>query len=515
MVVVDPRRSETAQKADQYLSIVPGTDVLFLLALLHEIFLLDRDKIGKSGFYLKRMDLIKEVASGFSPAKVAALVGIAEEQIKQLALDFSNAKSAVCYGRMGVSVQKFGTVCQWLINALNIVTGNFDNPGGHMFTTPAVKVRKGSKASLPPKWTSRVSGHPEIIGELPVAVLAEEMTTTGPGQIKAFVCSAGNPVLSTPNGEGLDKALAGLEFMVSIDIYLNETSRHADIILPPATGLEVDHFDLIFNALAVRNTAKYSPALFKPEHGMRYDWQIFKALTKRLDKSKKSLWQSMMFYWQTPTRLLNIALKTGPYGKWKNGKWNIGGLSLNKLKKYPQGIDFGPLKSVMPKNLLTANKKIDLAPQEFVSEISSVNKHFFGGNYKRIALILISRRQLRSNNSWMHNSERLVKGDDRCTVQVNPLDAQSIGLKHGNIVEVRSEQGAIQLKLEATDEMMPGVVSIPHGWGHGRAGTRQSVANQNAGSSINTLTSNKLLDGLSGNAALSGVPVSLHAVDDS
>ena len=273
------------------------------------------------------------------------------------------------------------------------------------------------------------------------------------------------------------------------------------------------NFDLIFNALAVRNTAKYSPALFKPENTMRYDWQILKALTKRLDESKKSWMQRVSFEWRTPTRLLNLALKTGAYGKLRNNRLNPGGLSLGKLKKHPHGLDFGPLQPVMPKLLFTADKKIDLAPADFISELDVVDNYFFNSSYQKKPLVLISRRHLRSNNSWMHNSERLTKGIDRCTVQVNPKDARTAGLEHGNVVQVKSEQGSIQLKLETTDEMMPGVISIPHGWGHGREGTKQKIANQRAGSSINTLTSSKDLDSLSGNAALSGVPVSLHAVD--
>ena len=500
MVVIDPRKSETAQKADEYLPVVPGTDVLLLLALIHELFRLELVDVSKSESYLKGVELLKEAVAEFSPAKVSSIVGISVRNIEQLAIEFSQAKSAVCYGRMGVSVQQYGTLCQWLINALNILSGNFDKAGGHMFTTPAVKVRKAGRPPGPPRWKSRVSGQAEVIGELPIAVLAEEITTPGPGQIKAFICSAGNPVLSSPNGTTLDTALNELEFMVSIDIYLNETSRHADIILPPATGLEVDHYDLIFNALAVRNTAKYSPALFNPTTDARSDWQIFKTLTKRLDTSKKSWLQKMSFNWQTPNRLLNLALKTGPYGKLRNNRFNPGGLTLSKLKKHPHGIDFGPLKSVMPKLLFTADKKIDLAPADFISEVEAVGNYFFNGHYLQKPLVLISRRHLRSNNSWMQGIERLAGGSNKCTLQMNPHDAQANKLTDNAVVKVNSNTGSIEVTLEVTDSMMPGVVSLPHGW-----------SNTERGASINNLTNETKIDKLSGNAAFSGIEVQVSS----
>jgi anaerobic selenocysteine-containing dehydrogenase len=494
VVVIDPRRTETANKADQHLFIKPATDVYLLLALLNEIIGNNLVTLNEAASYTANLEKVKEIVAPYTAESVASITGIGATEIKQLAIGFCAAESAVCYGRMGVSVQEFGTVCQWLINVLNIITGNFDSPGGHMFTTPAVRIVRGRPRNHTPRWYSRVSNKPEIIGELPTAVLAEEMTTSGEGQVRGFVVSAGNPVISAPNGKNLGEALAELDYMVAIDIYINETTRHANIILPPTTGIEADHYDLVFNSFAVRNTSKYSPALFTGGAGRQHDWQIFKKLAREI-KPSSSLKAKLLNWWQTPTRLLNLGLKTGPYSKSHH-------LSLRKLRANPHGIDLGPLVSTMPAKLYTTDKKINLAPDILISGMDDVANGFREAG-SAVGLKLITRRHLRSNNSWMQGIERLTGGNNKFTLQMSPHDAQTIGLADKMMVSVSSTTGSLAAPLEVTNEMMPGVVSLPHGW---------SSSEESDAASINDLTDESLTDNLSGNAAFSGVEVKVGPV---
>lgn len=485
VVVVDPRKTETAKKADQHLFIKPEADVYLLLAMLNEAFENNLVDLKKSASYITNLKAIQQLVTPYSPEQVAQITGINATKIKTFSAEFSKSKTAVCYGRMGVSVQKYGTICQWLINVLNIVTGNLDNAGGHMFPKPAVHVRRGKNRKIAPRWYSRISNKPEFMGELPTSVLTEEITTDGKDKIRGFVVSAGNPVVSSPNGSQLAKVLENLDFMVSIDIYINETSQYANIILPPATGLEVDHYDLAFYNLAVRNVAKYSPALFKPASNTQYDWQIFKALSNRIDYSK-SIKNKLIDWWKTPTRLLNLGLKTGPYRKPHK-------LNLKKLKDNPHGIDLGPLTSMLPKHLYTPDKKIDLAPEILLEGMEEVHSNFKKEN-KPSGLKLISRRHLRSNNSWMKNIDRLKGGSNTCTLQMNPIDTHE--LKDKSKVKVSSKTGSIEVALEITEDMMPGVVSLLHG----------------ANPSINDLTNERRLDAITGNAAFMGIEVDISKI---
>jgi anaerobic selenocysteine-containing dehydrogenase len=499
MVVIDPRRSETAEKADRHHFIKPGTDVFLLSSMLHILLhekLIDSDKVGS---WVRGMEKLGELFAPFKPELAAQLTGIPAEDIKTLAREFAQAESAVCYARMGASTQAHGTLCQWLCNLINIVTGNFDRPGGAMFASPAVAVVKGRKNKGTQhkynRFQSRVRGLPEFNDELPVAAMAEEILTAGEGQIRAMIISAGNPVLSTPNGTQLEKALKQLDFMVSIDIYLNETSRFADIILPPQTGLESEHFDLVFNNLAVRNTAKYAAPLFEGEKGTKADWEIFKELTKRL--KPLSMKEKAMDFMITPANFLNEGLKNGPYD-----------LSLKKLKAAPHGLDLGPLKPQLPERLFTEDKMVDLVPELFVNYLKQLSLTVPDSD----ALLLVGRRHLRSNNSWMHNSQRLVKGPMRCTLLIHPDDAKARNLTHEKSAKVSSEKGSVEIMVEVSDEMMPGVVSIPHGYGHHRKGSKWKIAEMHAGVSINDLTDEEMLDGISGNTAFSGVEVKVAAL---
>lgn len=506
MVVVDPRRSETALRADSHHFIVPGTDAAMLLAMLHTLL---SEGLAQSGRLTPMLDAdlssLEPLVQGFAPEQVAATTGMTAGAIRQLARDFAGAESAVCYGRMGLSTQPFGSLCNWLIVVLNIVTGNLDRVGGAMFPTPALDTLPAGGRGHVGRWSSRVRGVPEFGGELPVAVLAEEILTEGPGRIRAMVTSAGNPVLSTPNGAQLDEALSGLDFMLAVDIYINETTRHADIILPPTTGLETGHYDLAFHGLAVRNTTRYSPPTLPAAPGARHDWQIFRALRAALlahapDPDDRGAMTDAM----DPEQLLDFGLASGPYGA-NSGRTPP--LSMEVLRENPSGVDLGPLQPRLPERLFPSDARICLIPEFVVPEIARARALL---EKPRDGLLLIGRRSLRDNNSWMHNSHRLNTGRDRCTVLVHPLDARDRDIADGEIVTVRSRVGEVQIEVCISEEIMPGVLSIPHGFGHGRAGTRMSHANGRPGVSVNDLTDDLFCDEPSGNAALNGVPVTLQ-----
>jgi len=517
IVLIDPRHNETARFADQHIFIRPGTDVLLLLALLYVVF---EEKLTQPAPYTKGVETVASFVTEFPPERVAEITGIESNQIRALAREFAAADSAVCYGRIGLSTQEFGGVCQWLINVLNIVTGNLDRPGGAMFTLPAFDpvtapeslAARGSFA----RFHSRVRKLPEFSGELPVAALAEEILTEGDGQAKALVTLAGNPVLSTPNGRELDRALASLEFMVSIDCYINETTRHAHIILPPTSPLERGHYDLAFHLLAVRNTTKFSPPLFPRSAETRHDWEILLELETRMkhDGFISGMRRKVSKQFFTPERILDFGLRFGPYGARLNPFSK--GLTLRKVRKAVHGIDLGPLTPCLPGRLQTTDKLIDLAPEVLVKDIERVKSKFLNvAAYDSNGhLLLIGRRHLRSNNSWMHNSERLVKGNPAkppCTVLMHPTDAANRDLLDGQKVVVRSRVGSIVLPVEISEEIMRGVISIPHGWGHDRDGTQQAVAQQHAGASINDLTDQQTVDALCGTAAFNGTPVTVAA----
>ncbi len=515
LVVIDPRRSETAEIADQHLFIEPGTDVWLLLAMLQVIFAEQLENLGRLEKFATGLDELRDTVAPYTPERAAAHTQIDAACIRDLARRFAKAESAVCYGRMGVSTQVFGALCQWLVQVLNIVTGNLDRPGGAMFTRPAfdalgLSSAMGQRGSYNRRRT-RVRDLPEFGGEFPVAALAEEMLTPGDGQIKALVTAAGNPVLSTPNGRQLDRALAQLEFMVSIDIYINETTRHAHYILPPTFGLERDHYDLIFHTLAIRNTTKYSSALLEPVGDTMHDWQIFDQLVRHIeaaDRSRRRPWlERLRSRWLTPRRTIALGLRFGPYG----AGWNpLGaGLTLAKVAAAPHGIDLGPLQPCLPARLFTRDKTIPLVPPVLKEDLQRLERHVHETQVASPTLHLIGRRDLRTNNSWLHNSRRFIKGPNRCTLLMHPTDAVARQLESGALVTVASRTGSVRVELEVSDEIAPGVVSLPHGWGHDRDGIRLDIARTHPGVSANDLTDEQYLDALCGNAALNGVPVTV------
>ncbi|RBM19349.1 dehydrogenase [Prauserella sp. PE36] len=503
VVVIDPRRTETAGLADEHLFIRPGTDALLLLSLIEVLFAENLVCTGRLTPHLVGVDILREVARGFPAERTEPVTGVPAERVRALARELAETPRAVLYGRVGVCTQEFGGLAAWLVVVVNALTGHLDEPGGAMFTTPAVDVLPlaaltGHRGSFG-TYRSRVRGLPEFGGELPVAALAEEIETPGEGRIRGLITSAGNPVLSTPNGARLERALDGLDFMVSIDPYLNETTRHADVILPPTVHLERSHYELALANYSVRNVAKYSPPVFRRGPDQRHDWEIVLELATRVLGGGAP---ARLLGGLGPEAVLEAGLLAGPHGLRKLHK----GLSLWKLKREPHGVDLGPLERRLPGRLATRGRKVHLAPKSYLDDVPRLRGLL---ERERTGLVLIGRRQLRSNNSWMHNSERLVKGKPRCTLLVHPDDARERGLDDGDRALLSSASGTIAVPVEVTDAIMPGVVSLPHGWGHHRDGVRLGVAAAHAGVSANDVTDERLVDALTGTAALSGVPVEL------
>nr|MBF0681173.1 molybdopterin oxidoreductase family protein [Pseudomonas sp.] len=497
LVVVDPRRSETAAIADQHLFVRPGEDAALLFGLLNTLF--DEGLTRSSHLPVAGLDELRAAVAPFTAEAMGPRCGVPAEQIRQLARDFAAADKAVCYGRMGVSTQAFGTLCQWLVQSINLVTGNLDRIGGALCTEPAVDLVGSTSGGHFNRWQSRVSGLSEYGGELPVSVLAEEMLTEGEGQVRALVTVAGNPVLSTPNGRQLERALDGMEFMLSVDFYINETTRYADLILPPTSPLEHDHYDLTFNLFAVRNVTRFNEAVLVKPAGALHDWEIFVGLAKAFAARTGGELKPTL----APDQIIDLGLRSGLYG----AKSELN-LSLSRLRDYPHGVDLGALKPNLAGRLKTADGQIQAAPALFLGD---VQRFAAATSVQPGQLVLIGRRHVRSNNSWMHNYHRLVKGKPRHQLMMNPVDLDRLELLDGQRVRVRSRVGTIEVEVAASEEMMPGVVSLPHGWGHARPGVQMGIASNQPGASANDLTDERYLDALSGNAALNGVPVSVEA----
>ncbi len=490
LVVVDPRRTETAEAADTHLFVRPGTDAALLAALLLALDEAGLVRPGRLAPFLDGLDAACAALRRFAIPELAAFCAVPEAEIRALAEALGSGEPAVVYGRMGVSTAAFGTLNHWLIQLLNIATGNLDRVGGAMFSSPAIDLVAGSGPGNRGRYRSRVSGHPELLGEFPVVALAEEILTPGEGQVKALVVVAGNPVLSCPDGGTLDSALETLELMVAIDMYVTETSRHAHYILPPCGPLSKDHYPLALGPIAVRNFAKYSPALLPVPEGEKTDWEIVTELARALAQARGLPPANPV----PPRAMLDGMLKRA-------------GLSLAALEAAPHGIDLGPLEpGRLPGRL--RDGVIRCAPPECLADLDRLAAAMAE---PADGLLLIGRRHIRSNNSWLHNSRRLMKGPERCTLLIHPEDARARGIASGDRVRVSSSAGTVEVPAEVTEAIMPGAVSLPHGFGHGRAGVRLSVARARPGASINDLTRRDRFDPLSGNAAFSGTPVEVAA----
>lgn len=557
VVVVDPRRTRTAQVADEHVFIRPGTDALLLFAMVNVLVVEGLAEVGAhlEGF-VEGVDEVRELALGFPPEHVADVCGIDADTIRRMARELAEAPSAAVYGRIGTTTTAFGTTASWLVDVLNVLSGNLDRPGGAMFTKPAAGSPNTSgepgrgRGIRTGRYRSRVRGLEEVFGELPAAVLAEEIQTPGEGKVRAMITLAGNPIVSTPNSERLAAAFDELDFMVSVDIYLNETTRHADVILPAPSPLERSHYDLALYAFGVRDVANYSPPLFEPPADLPPEWRTLLRLTAIVtgqgagadvdaidafvageavrreigvagsaiaDRTVEEI-MGVLAPRIGPERILDLLLRVGPYGDRfvVGGDGDSDGLSLAALEAAPHGIDFGALKPRVPEVLRTTSGRIELAPPVVVADaerlhglVDAWNESVADGTRP---MRLVGRRDLRSNNSWMHNLHPLVKGPDRCTVWVHPTDAERLGLVDGEVARVTARAGEIDIPVQVTDDVMPGVVSIPHGWGHDLPGVEMRVATAHAGVNSNVLADDQELDPLSGNAVLNGIAVALAPV---
>jgi anaerobic selenocysteine-containing dehydrogenase len=523
LIVLDPRRTESVAWADEHHFIRPGGDAAFLWGVLHTLFTESLVDLAAARRQADGVDEMVRLAQRFAPERVASACGVPAETIRRLARDFAGARRAVCYGRVGTSVNEFGCEASWLIDVVNLVTGNLDREGGAMFTTPAIDLgRLGRVFDLSRwnRWKSRVRGLPEFGGQLPVAAMAEEMDTPGEGQIRGFVTVAGNPVLSAPNAGRLERALAGLEFMVSLDFYINETSRHAHIILPARYALERAHVDVVLEAFAVRNKAKYSPKVVEPAPDTREDWEILYDLGMRLgemhfghpvvNRAAKLAWKRGLKL--SPDFIVDLGIRIGPHGdRFIPGSK---GLNLKKIKAQPHGVDLGPLKPQWKERVRTRTGRADLAPAPLVAQTGRLEA-WIGERttaQARGELQLIGRRHVRTNNSWMHNCHSLTKGPDRSALLMNPADAARLRLEGGAVVRIKSRVGEVHAKLELSDAIMPGVVSLPHGFGHEAAKDTMRIAGALPGPNINALTDESLVEPIIGTAVLNGVPVVVEAV---
>ncbi len=503
MVVIDPRRTETAKVADEHLFVRPGSDAALLLALVHVLL---REDLVTPPPYVDHVEDLPGLVADFTPELAERVSGVPAAEVERLARELAAADRAAVYGRLGVSTHGFGSICQWAVTLLNVLTGNLDREGGVMFPEPAIDTvgRRIVSPGHHDVWRSRVRDFPEFAGELPVSVLREEIETPGDGQIRAMVTIAGNPVLSTPDGRALAGALDSLDFMVSIDIYLNETTRHADVVLPVTTALERDQYDLVFHGLAVRNTARFTPALLPKEKGTRHDWEVFGALTSRLSARLgkklplKTRVQQRVRMAASPRLLLPLLLRGNRYG-----------LTWRTLSRHPEGVDLGPLRPCLPDRLQTKGKRVDLTPALVVDDLARLRASLEGApTTDDDELLLIGRRHARDCNSWLHNTSRLTRGKPRHQLLAHPDDLSARGLADGDVVRVSSRVGFVDVECAASEDVMPGVVSLPHGYGHALPGVRLSHASTVPGVSINDLTDPERLD-VSGNAALNGTPVRL------
>ncbi len=504
LLVIDPRRSETADIADQHLFIRPGSDAFLLMAIMRELFVHDLVNLGHLAGIIDGVEDVRAAVEPYTLELAQSQTGIPAEAIATIAQDLAKTDKAVVYGRMGVSVQEFGGLCQWAIQAINLLIGATDSVGGALLTAPAVGyVQPGTPGKGHfDRFRSRISQLPEFAGELPSVVMAEEILTPGEDQIKAMVTIAGNPLISSANTEALETAFENLDFYVAIDFYINATTRHADVILPPTSPLEHDHYDLGFLRLAVHNSTRYNPAIYPKPEGSLDDWEIFNALSEKISALKGLPFEPL----PEPAKVIDRGIQSEQYSAAKGSEW---ALTMDKIKQAPHGIDLGPLTPSMVGRIATENGRINLAPAIYLNDLPRLAERASRARDTEHDLLLIGRRHIRSNNSWMHNYHRLVKGKPRWQLLMNPSDLSARGLKDDDDVVIRSRVGTVTTKVVGSTELMPGVISLPHGWGHTKPGIKMAIASQQEGANCNRLTDDRFFDALCGNAALNGVPVSV------
>jgi anaerobic selenocysteine-containing dehydrogenase len=542
LVVIDPRRSRTAKLAHEHIFIRPGGDAFLLMAMVHTLFQEKLVALGRLEALSAGLEELGQLCASFPPEAVEGACGIPAAEIRRLARELAASPRAAVYGRMGTCTVAFGTLATWLIQVLNILTGNLDRPGGTMFPSPAhlpEPRRAGGKGWGMGRWRSRVGGWPEALGEFPVHAMCEEMETPGPGQVRALVTVAGNPVMALPNAGRVDRALGGLEFMVAVDFYLNPSTRHASVILPPTGPLTSSHYDVTFYNFAVRNVARYSPPALPKPAGEMDQGEIFYRLAliaggqgagadpARLEERLTATMVEQatgpgsplagrgpevftaLKAWRGPERILDFMLRTGSRGD--GFGLNTGGLCLARLSEHPHGLDLGPLEPRLPAILRTPSARIELVPAPLAAEVPRLAAALAAPPTPAgDGLLLVGRRHLRTNNSWLANLPSLVKGKPRCTLHIHPRDAAALGLAGGQAVRVVSRVGAVVLPAEITEDIMPGVVCAPHGWGHDGAGVALAVARRQPGINVNLLHDDQAFDQCSHNSVLNGLPVRLE-----
>jgi anaerobic selenocysteine-containing dehydrogenase len=536
VVVVDPRRTKTAENADQHIPIIPGTDAALLLALISVMFEESLVDLGRLEGHVAGVDEVAAGALVFTPESVAPFTGVDAVTIRNLAREIAAADRAAVYGRIGTHTVEFGTIASWAVDVISTLTGNLDEPGGMLFPLalhqPAMRVARGFKTG---RWRSRARGLPEVLGELPASTMVDEMTEPGPGRIRAMITVGGNPALTSPDSEALSEALDSLEFMISVDPYLNETTRHADVVLPPPSALEKSHYDLAFTALSVRNYAMWSAPVYERPDGHPSEFDILVKLTAILSgagsdldpqtlaeatlagrvgsavaepgspiegRNPEEILEALSVHPDAPERFLDLMIRTSARGDGFGS--DSGGWSLERLQSHEHGVDLGPLESRIPEMLTTPSGMVELAPEPIIEDLRRLSDRM---GTRPEGLVLIGRRELRSNNSWLHNIEVLVKWRNRCTLRLNPDDASRLSLIDGGMARVRSSVGEVAVEVEINDEMMAGVVSLPYGWGHDLEGARLGTASKHPGVNTNILTDRSTIDPLSGNAVLNGIAV--------
>ena len=540
VIVVDPRRTGTCDHATEWVPIRPGTDAAFMMALCHVIFREGLDSLGSMEGKVDGLEAMREWARDWPPERVASTCGIPVETIERLARELAGAEHAAVYARIGTCNQEFGTLASWLTDVLNVITGNMDREGGAMFGKPIA----WSLLNLPDpqyadgfsfgRWKSRVSGYPEVLGQFPVSCLAEEIETPGDGQVKGLIVIAGNPVISSPGADRLEAVLPELECLVAIDLYVNETTCHADVIFPALSPLEQPHYDELIWSWAIRSGGNFSPAIFDPAEGAYAEWQILlmlAAICQGADPATVDIDQiDGLFYGglvaglvqmpgfaiegrdpaeivemsnhHGPMRMLDFQIRTGPWGDAYGV--HSDGMTLEDVAAAPHGLDLGPMIPRIDEILRTPSGKLELTPEYITNDLTRLEERL---ERSESDLVLVSRRDVRSNNSWMHNLSKLVAGRNRCTLLIHPEDAERYSVADNEIIQVRSRAGCIEVTAEVTDEMMPGVVCLPHGWGHDRPGARLEVASRHAGVNSNHLSPRDFVDAISGNQAVNGIPV--------
>jgi anaerobic selenocysteine-containing dehydrogenase len=547
VVVVDPRRTTTAKRADEHIPIRPGTDALLLMAMVHVLFTEQLVDLGPLAEHTNGVDEMGELARDWPPELVADACAIPAGTIRRLARELAAAEAAAVYGRMGTCTQEFGTLASWLVDVLNVLTGNLDRPGGAMFSRPPAGATHTHGAPGTGRgfriggYRSRVRGAPEVLRQFPAVCLAEEIDTPGEGQVRALLTIAGNPVLSVPGSSRLQAALPTLECMVSVDNYLNETTRHAHVILPGESFLQLPHYDTVIYQFAVRNVGNWSDPVFPPDHGRPAEWEVLLKLwaivngqgagadVEPMDDAylmgsvrmavgdpsspvhgrdaEEVFALAVAAAPRGPERIVDFQIRTGPYGDGYGARSD--GLTLEEVRRHPHGLDLGPHQPRIPEVLRTPSGKIELAPSYITADLPRLRAAIGRDHSADGRLLLVGRRDLRSNNSWLHNIPALMRGRNRCTLLIHPDDAARCGVAHGAAAAVASEAGTVVVPVEVSDEMMPGVVSLPHGWGHGQPGTRLRVAAEHSGVNSNLLADAGVIEPLSGVAVVNGIPVTV------